>query len=521
MVSRNARPALAEIVNIISNAVSICNRLPQKCKIRPHKDKLCVRTAQCVEFFGDFHYTFTQTEYYVNCGGDIRIGGICMRSRKLFACLAVATVAAVIALTCFVGCATSGEDGKSAYELAVEAGFEGSLTEWLDSLKGADGADGADGENGKDAEDVTVDDLYEAYVAEHPEATMDDFLDAYLDLTVSTDLQQVTASVIKSGVAITVSSTASTSLGSGVIYKIDGQTAYIITNYHVVYDEYIGGIPSDIDVYIYNRYNSDDAIPAQYLGGTASSDIAIIKAVSPVFEDGNLTRAAVVNTQEPQPGETCIAVGVPEEMQFSVTQGIVSTQSEYINTQVMGSYNPASRVRVFRTDTALNNGNSGGGVFNAQGELIGIANAKNNESGIDNICYAIPAVIAVNIADNVIETNGGAKFVLGITLTNNGDTTTVYDSETDTIVTVETVTVSAINSGSVCEGVLQAGDVLTSIDIVREGTTVETCTINRVYNATEFLLKARVGDTVRLNYTRDGVAASAQFDVTTEQLTSL
>ena len=232
-----------------------------------------------------------------------------------------------------------------------------------------------------------------------------------------------------------------------------------------------------------------------------------------MFADSDLTEAAKVDTGTPQLGEICIAVGTPEEMQFSVTQGIVSTQSEYIYTNVLGNMAQTSRVRVFRTDTALNSGNSGGGVFNSDGELIGIANAKSSESDVDNICYAIPAIIAVNIADNVIET-GGSKFVLGVTLSNNGETTTVYDSESGEIRTVETVAVSGINSGSVCEGVLQTGDILTSIDLIRGGEVVESCTIERVFNATEFLLKARVGDTVRINYTRGGTADSAEFAVT-------
>ena len=347
---------------------------------------------------------------------------------------------------------------------------------------------------------------------------MDDFLDAYLDFEYTQGFENIAGKVIKSGVAITASSRFSSSLGSGVIYKLDGETAYIITNYHVVYDQYSRGIASDIHVYIYNRYSGDDAIAARFLGGSSDYDIAILEATGEVFADSDLTEAAKVDTGTPQLGEICIAVGTPEEMQFSVTQGIVSTQSEYIYTQVLGETSPASRVRVFRTDTALNSGNSGGGVFNSDGELIGIANAKSSESDVDNICYAIPAIIAVNIADNVIET-GGSKFVLGVTLSNNGETTTVYDSESGEIRTVETVAVSGINSGSVCEGVLQTGDILTSIDLIRGGEVVESCTIERVFNATEFLLKARVGDTIRINYTRGGTADSAEFAVT--ELTDL
>lgn len=436
-----------------------------------------------------------------------------MRSKRLLAAITLTLVCA-LTLVCFAGCA---QDGKSAYQIAVDNGFEGTEAEWLESLKGSDGADGADGSDGEDST-ITVQDLFDAYAETHPGATMDDFLDAYLDFEYTQGFENIAGKVIKSGVAITASSRFSSSLGSGVIYKIDGETAYIITNYHVVYDQSSRGIASDIHVYIYNRYSGDDAIAARFLGGSSDYDIAILEATGEVFADSDLTEAAKVDTGTPQLGEICIAVGTPEEMQFSVTQGIVSTQSEYIYTNVLGNMAQTSRVRVFRTDTALNSGNSGGGVFNSDGELIGIANAKSSESDVDNICYAIPAIIAVNIADNVIET-GGSKFVLGVTLSNNGETTTVYDSESGEIRTVETVAVSGINSGSVCEGVLQTGDILTSIDLIRGGEVVESCTIERVFNATEFLLKARVGDTIRINYTRGGTADSAEFAVT--ELTDL
>ena len=425
--------------------------------------------------------------------------------KKISIILIAAISVAVLSVSCFAGCTQNGADGKSAYQIAVDNGFEGTEEEWLQSLKGADGQDGQDGLDGQDGQDATigVQDLYDAYRAEHPDATLDDFLDAFLDIDYTNSVADVANSIIKSGVAITAASRFATSLGSGVIYRTSGEDAYIITNYHVVYDTYSRSVASDLNVYIYNRYSSDDAIEAQFLGGSSSYDIAILKATSPVFADRDLTQAAEVDAGEPQLGETCIAVGTPEELQFSVTQGIVSTQSEYIYTQVLGSSMAASRVRVFRTDTALNSGNSGGGVFNAQGQLIGIANAKSNDSTVDNICYAIPAVIAVNIADNIIDGNG-TSYLLNITVTNEGHTTTYYDSETGSIVTTESVVVSEIASNSVCSGMLQVGDRLVKIEIVRDGEVVDSCNILRVYNASEFMLKVRDGDSLRVTYERGG-----------------
>lgn len=441
-------------------------------------------------------------------------------TKRRFSTAAVGMIALImvaIMLFCFAGC--SGENGKSAYEIAVENGFEGTEAEWLESLKGEDGADGSNGHDGTDGTGITVNDLYEAYLESHPGATMDEFLDAYLDVDYTNNIADVANEAIKSGVAITVQSNVATSLGSGVIYKLDGSTAYIITNYHVVYDTSTRSIPTDgISVYIYNRYS--EPIKAEYLGGTSDYDIAVLRADSDVFADETLVQEAKVDTGEPQLGEICIAVGTPEEMQFSVTQGIVSTQSEYIYTQVLGQSQPASRIRVFRTDTALNSGNSGGGVFNAQGELIGIANAKSNDTSVDNICYAIPAVIAVNIADNIIET-GGTRYMLGITLTNDGSTTTVYDPDTGTIETVETVTVSEITSGGLCDGSLQTGDALTSIAIIRDGEVADSCDISRVFNASEFMFKARANDTIRLTFTRGSETMSVDIALTADSAAEL
>ena len=140
-----------------------------------------------------------------------------MTKRRFSAAAAgiLAAVTVIVMLFCFAGC--SGENGKSAYEIAVENGFEGTEAEWLESLKGEDGADGSNGHDGTDGTGITVNDLYEAYLESHPGATMDEFLDAYLDIDYTNNIADVANEAIKSGVAITVRSNVATSLGSGVI----------------------------------------------------------------------------------------------------------------------------------------------------------------------------------------------------------------------------------------------------------------------------------------------------------------
>lgn len=403
--------------------------------------------------------------------------------------ITVVSIIIIVSMLAVVLSSCLGEKGMSAYEIAVKNGFEGTEQEWLDSLKGQNG------ENGKDG--YTIDDLYNAYKQEHPDATMSDFFEAYLDITYDSTpgITSVAQQALKSGVGIVCKGTRVTSLGSGVIYKIDGNTAYIITNYHVIYDTYSKSYASDIKVYIYNRYFDSDAITATVIGASKDNDIAVIKATADVFAS-DIVKAVTVNTSEPVIGQMTFAVGCPGELQFSVTSGIVSVQSEYISTAY------SDNVRVFRTDTALNGGNSGGGMFNEYGELIGIADAKSSDTSDDNMCYAIPAILAVNVADNIIETNGGSRVLLGITV--SADSMTTSENENGIIETFYNVVVSEVSAGALAQNSLKAGDVIKSVKI-NDG---ETIAVNSVYNLTEHMYKVRLGDSITFNIVRDGNAQS-------------
>lgn len=423
------------------------------------------------------------------------------------ATLLITVLVLAIVLT---SCGSDGKNGLSAYEIAVKNGFKGTETEWLESLKGNDGTDGKDGEDGIDG--FSLDDLYEAYKAENPEATMSDFLqyiaqNADIDINQSLGITNIVQKTLKSGVGIICSSEYSTSLGSGVIYKIQGNTAYIITNYHVVYDKAIMTYAPDIQVYLYNRYFEEDAINATVVGASKEYDIAVIKATDAIFST-SIVAEAKVNTAEPVVGEYTFAVGCPGELQFSVTSGIVSVQSEYIMTEYSES------VRVFRTDTALNGGNSGGGMFNEDGELIGIADAKSSDTSDDNVCYAIPAIVAVNIADNIIATEGGSRLLLGITITS--DAMTTQEDENGIIRTYYNVVVKEVSQNSLASGKIQAGDVIKSVQI-NDGAVVE---VNAIYHITEHMFNVRVGDTITINIERNGVAQTIQFTAEQSNFTS-
>ena len=386
----------------------------------------------------------------------------------------------VMSLTLMSGCEIKqGYDGKSAYELACEAGFSGTQEEWLASLQGQAGKDGLDG------------------VQEQNTVIVDGASDA-LGTT-----RYAAAVGMRSAVSVICRSTA----GSGVIYRLDKETgdAYILTNHHVVYDEQYG-ISPEIRICLYGREYADYAMDASYVGGSMYYDIALLRV-----EGGSYLKeafAAAVTLADPYGtvvGQTALAIGNADAAGLSVTSGVVSVLSEYITmTGVDG--NTAVQYRVMRVDTAVNPGNSGGGLFNGRGELIGIVNAKSTVKDTDNIGYAIPVSLAVAVAENILETCDGVQVTtvqrayLGATVLAENHSVR-YDGETGLLVLYEENTVQEVTAGSASDGYLQAGDRILSVRVDDR----DTLDVTQQYHLLDELLYARAGSTVELTIERNGV----------------
>ena len=176
--------------------------------------------------------------------------------------------------------------------------------------------------------------------------------------------------------------------------------------------------------------------------------------------------------------------------------------------------------RVMRVDTAVNSGNSGGGLYDDEGKLIGIVNAKIVYDGVENIGYAIPSKIAVSIAENIIDycygtdTERVQRALLGITVS-TFDSKAVYDSATGLMVIEETVSVYEVSSGSLADGILQAEDILVSATV--NGNTTE---ITRQYHIIDMMLDMRAGDIVTLKILRGGEEKTVSITITEECLTA-
>ena len=191
--------------------------------------------------------------------------------------------------------------------------------------------------------------------------------------------------------------------------------------------------------------------------------------------------------------------------------GILSVDAEYISIQTADEQRSVSMLEM-RTDAPVNHGNSGGGLFNAEGKLIGIVNARSEAEGVEHLGYAIPANLACAVAQNIIDnskadnSHGAMCAVLGAT-TYVSDTYSEYDEETGRAVVRETVCVQRVGVGA-ASGFLRTGDVIYSVAF---GGTEKLVTRRHILTAA--LFEMRRDDTVTLTVLRNGTKRSFSFEL--------
>ena len=246
--------------------------------------------------------------------------------------------------------------------------------------------------------------------------------------------------------------------GSGVVYKKDGNSAYVVTNNHVVDGA------SQIEIML----SDGTKVVGELVGTDTYSDIAVVKIAS----DKVTTVAEFANSDKITVGETAIAIGSPLGTDYanSVTQGIVSSLSRKVT--MTNDEGDTISTNAIQTDAAINPGNSGGALINIEGQVIGINSSKissTSDSGsgnsVEGMGFAIPANDVVKII-NQLEANGKViRPALGITMANLSDlsTTTISRLNIPTSVT-SGIVVASVQSGMPAEGVLKKYDVITAID---------------------------------------------------------
>ncbi len=304
-------------------------------------------------------------------------------------------------------------------------------------------------------------------------------------ITTSTDganlsLSEVSALVSPSVVVITTEQMVASShfyggqmvesgAGSGVIISSDG---YILTCEHVVADA------SNIIVTI-----GEQDYVATYIGGDTDSDVAVIK-----IEGEGFTPAVLGDSDALAVGEGVVAVGNPlGQLGGTVTDGIVSALNRKIYVE------NSAEMSLIQTNASVSPGNSGGGLFNMAGELIGIVNAKSGDSEAEGLGFAIPINHAYQLAEELI-TNGyiSGRPELGITAID------VQDAETAMQFGVNSlgVYIYGINENSAAEKAgLQIGDRIISIGNKEVGV---------LNDVTSTLTEYNVGDVITITIARGG-----------------
>ena len=260
--------------------------------------------------------------------------------------------------------------------------------------------------------------------------------------------------------------------GSGVIISSDG---YILTCAHVVDGA------STITVTI-----GDKDYTATLVGEDTTSDIAVIK----IDADG-LTPATVGNSDSLKVGQSVMAVGNPlGALGGTVTGGMISALNRSVTIQGSSSVNTMSLIQM---DASVSPGNSGGGLFNMNGELVGIVNAKSSSSDAEGLGFAIPINDAIKVAQELLE-NGyvTGRPYLGITYL------AVTDAQTASQLGVNAYgvyVVEVVKGGPAEKAGLQAGDRIVSVDGTEIASKDDLGTL---------MQKHAAGDTLSITIARDG-----------------
>ena len=273
--------------------------------------------------------------------------------------------------------------------------------------------------------------------------------------------------------------------GSGVIYKKEGDTAYLVTNTHVIN----GAKKVDI------RLADGTKVPGEIVGSDTYSDIAVVKIaadkVTTVAEFGDSSQLTV--------GETAIAIGSPlgSEYANTVTQGIVSSLNR--NVSLKSEDGQAISTNAIQTDTAINPGNSGGPLINIQGQVIGITSSKiasNGGTSVEGLGFAIPANDVINIIKQLEKDGKVTRPALGIHMVNlsNLSTTDLQKLKLPGNVT-SGVAVRSVQKNMPANGHLQQYDVITKVDDTKISSTTE------LQNA---LYSHSIGDEMTVTYYRNG-----------------
>ncbi|WP_028274353.1 S1C family serine protease [Atopococcus tabaci] len=285
--------------------------------------------------------------------------------------------------------------------------------------------------------------------------------------------------------------------GSGVVYKVDGDTAYVVTNNHVVEGS------DAIEIML----KDGTQVEAKLIGSDVWTDLAVLtvssEQITTVAEFGNSENLTV--------GEPAIAIGSPLGTDFasSVTAGIISATGRSVPVDTNNDDQVDWEMTAIQTDAAINPGNSGGALVNIAGQVVGINSMKISTSTVEGMGFAIPSNDVVNIV-NQLEQNGEViRPVLGISLI---DLSMISSQQRETVLTLPDdvnggVVVAQVVPGSAAETAgMQQYDVIVGFDGQEVTNSME---------LRQLIYSSEIGSEVEVEFYRDG-----ELQTTTVTMTS-
>lgn len=268
--------------------------------------------------------------------------------------------------------------------------------------------------------------------------------------------------------------------GSGVLISPDG---YIVTNNHVV----------DQAAEIVVTLNNKTDYKAKVIGTDPSTDLAVVK-----IEGNNFPYLSFANSDNVHLGQWVLAIGYPLNLETTVTSGIVSAKSRSIG---INSHNSNSPVESFiQTDAAVNPGNSGGALVNADGDIIGINSAIASPTGsFAGYSYAIPSNLVKKVADDILRYGSNHRAYLGIMY--GSDQMSEEDRQKNNIKEGDGVFVMDVTQGGAADVAgIQKGDFITKIN----GAVINTGT-----ELVEKVASLHPGDKIEITFQHNGAEENA------------
>ncbi len=288
--------------------------------------------------------------------------------------------------------------------------------------------------------------------------------------------------------------------GTGFVYKQDNNTYYILTNYHVIEDG------NNVKVTFTDGTQLDTVI----VGHDEYADIAVLS----IETKEELIVAEIGNNDESRVGDTVFAVGAPLDNAYSwtVTRGIISGKDREVAVSLSNSNVSDYIMKVLQTDTAINSGNSGGPLCNANGEVVGVTSLKLVSSGVEGMGFAIPIEDAISKAEEIISGVVKQYPYLGISMLDVSSVGFEYYSLIKNSGLDSGVIVASVDKGSAAdEGGIEQYDIIVALN---------NKSITNIAYLKYYLYQYEVGDTVTFTVNRNGKDVDIKVKLGTDKQTT-